>query len=87
MSKNSQTKLKLIGRELVAPLVDGHQILINDDGTEADILFFQIMPGTAKDGEISGIPVAHLRLSMAQLDAFIQNATKAKNDHSKKLTK
>lgn len=85
MNKNNKTEIKMIGGEMPAPLIDGHRIIINDDGTEADIMFFQVIPSTAKEGEVSGAPVAHLRLNMEQLDAFIDNATSAKNNHTKKL--
>lgn len=75
MKNDNKKEIKLIGEGLLAPLIDGHQIVINDDKTEADIIFFQVLPITATEDGISGAPVAHLRLSVDQLKAFIKNAT------------
>lgn len=82
--KDNGVNIKLIGNVMLAPFVDGHQIKISDNGDEVDITFFQIIPTTANGDEISGIPVVHLRLSMTQLDALIENIAQARNELTSK---
>ena len=69
---NKQLNLK-INNLPIAAAVDGHQISINDNTGDADLIFFQINPMGSSSETMDGVATAHLRLSLNQIEHLMKD--------------
>ncbi|MBQ3348587.1 hypothetical protein IJG90_03675 [Candidatus Saccharibacteria bacterium] len=83
MSNDSKPIKLLIENLPVAASADGHQISINQNTGEADLIFFQISPNEPRDGEINGVAVSHLRLSNNQITRLLEDITRGLDNYKK----
>ena len=81
---SKQIELRLNNLPL-ASFVDGHQLSVNRETGELDVVFFQINPLEAPEkGILNGAATAHVRLSLAQAKKLIEDMTKNINDFENK---
>lgn len=74
--REKQMNLRINNVPLAAS-VDGHQLMTDNHSGVADLLFFQINPGSINDANADAIAAARVRLTLdqlKQLNADIVNA-------------